>query len=290
MLNNHRSVAALVIAVAASAGAGADPLVQEGAAGRLEQVVSGQGMPDGPAWDGKFLWFPDVKKRQLLRYDPGDGKVTVVLDKAGVISATEMDHRGRLLLSENPLRRISRFDGEKVVAVVEHAEHKPPRNPNDLAVAEDGSIYHTLTATDEVWYTSGDGSRSKAVASVPKPNGIAISPDGKTLYVSAFVEKKVHAFEVNGDGTLGPGRVLAAMDDGTKELGADGTTCDSAGNVYCAGPKHIWVWNSQGELLVKIDVPQKPINCEFGDADRKSLYITAGDSIYRVRMNVTGAE
>jgi len=280
------TLAAVVCALGASAAVAGDRLVAHGAS--LEQVVRGQGMPDGPAWDGRFLWFPDVKKRQLLRYDPADGQVTVVLSDAGVISATAMDPQGRLLISENPLRRISRLDASGPVVIVQHAEQKPPRNPNDLAVSREGAIYHTLTATDEVWYTSPDGSRSEAAARVPKPNGIALSPDGRTLYVSAFAEKKIYAFEVQADGSLGGERVLATMDDGTKDLGADGMTCDSAGNIYCAGPKHIWVWSPRGELLTKIEVPQKPINCEFADPDLKSLYITAGDSIYRLRMNVAG--
>lgn len=256
---------------------------------KLEQVVPGMGMPDGPAWSGKALYFPDVKKQQIYRYDPATKKTELVRDKAGLVSAMAF-HPGRgVLMCEHVLRKISQLDGEAVKPLFEHAESKPPRNPNDLAVAKDGGIYHTLTSTDEVWYNSADGKQSLAVAPVPKPNGIALSPNGKTLYVSAFVDKKVHAFGVKKDGTLGEGRVIASMDDGSKELGADGMTCDSRGNIYCTGPKHVWVWSPKGELITKIELPQKPINCEFGDTDGKSLYITAGDSIYRLRMNVKGA-
>ena len=252
----------LLILVATTPLFAAEPLISPDA--KLEEVVTGLGMPDGPAWDGHVLWFPDVKKQQLYKYDPASKQTTLVLDKAGLISATAMDPHGHLLLSENPLHRISRLNGDKVEVVFEHPEHKPPRNPNDLAVAKDGGIYDTLTGTDEVWYRSADGSKSLAVGAVPKPNGIALSPDGKTLYVSAFIDKKVHAFDVKPDGLLGPGRIFAFADDGLKEPGADGMTCDAARNLYCTLPKDIWVWNPKGELLARIPVPKKPINCEFG--------------------------
>jgi sugar lactone lactonase YvrE len=277
-----RTVMAALLLLAGVSVRAADGLIAQGA--DLEEVVTGLGMPDGPAWDGKLLWFPDVKKQQLYKYDPATQQTTLVLDKAGIISATAMDHRNRLMLSEHLLGRISRFEGEAVAPVVQHDEHTPPRRPNDLAVARDGGIYHTLTATDEVWYTSTDGSRSLAVARVPRPNGIALSPDGKTLYVSAFLDKKIHAFPVQPDGLLGPGTIFASADDGLKESGADGLTCDSAGNVYCTLPRSIRVWDPRGAPLATIEIPKKPINCEFGDADGKSLYITAGDSIYRLRI------
>ena len=86
---------------------------------------------------------------------------------------------------------------------------------------------------------------------------------------------------------MGPGRLFAAMDSRAGK-GADGMCVDRAGNVYCAGPKHIWIWSPSGELLEKTENPERPINCTLGDSDLRSLYITGFGGLYRIRMNAYG--
>ena len=123
------------------------------------------------------------------------------------------------------------------------------------------------------------------------PNGITLSPDGSILYVASFVPKKIWAYSLTpqpgGQLKTGAGRILASMDSGP-EKGADGMTTDRAGNIYCAGPGAIWIWDPTGTLLDRIPVPTRPINCTFGDPDMRTLFITGFGGLYRVRMRISG--
>lgn len=254
----------------------------------LETIATDFGLADGPAWDGgSNLYFPDVKGGKLYRYHPRSGKVSVVLDDAGRISATYFNH-GKLYLSDNGNSQISVLDGKKKVRIAgQPTDAKPPRRPNDLVVDQQGGIYYTLTGQGEVVYISPEGKQSVAVNDIKTPNGLILSPDGKTLYVAAYVPKEIWAYDVTKPGTTANGRLFAKMDSGP-DKGADGMTTDRAGNVYCAGPADIWIWNPAGKLLGKIHTPTRPINCGFGDSDMRSLYITGFGGLYRQRMNAYG--
>ena len=253
----------------------------------LETISTEFGLADGPAWDGWSLYIPDVKGQKLFRYIPKQKKLQTVLSDAGRISASFYSE-GQLYLSDNAESRIAILKGKQKVALTQHdKDAKPPIRPNDLVVAADGGVYHTLTRQNQVFYRSPSGKESVAVENIETPNGITMSPDGRTLYVSAFVPKKVWAYDVAEDGSCSNGRLFSELDKGP-ERGADGMAIDRAGNVYCTGPKHVWIWSPDGKLLSKIETPGKPINCTFGDADMMSLYITCFGGVYRQRMQIAG--
>lgn len=267
-------------------GAAADSVVDTKSP--LETIATDFKLADGPAWDGtKHLYFPDVKGEKLYRYTPSTGKVQLFLNDAGRISASYYSHN-KLFLSDNGASRISVLNGnEKTPIAGQPANAKPPRRPNDLVVDQQGGIYYTLTGAGEVIWISPEGKQRVAIAKIKTPNGLILSPDGKTLYVAAYVPKEIWAYSVTGPGMTGKGRLFAKMDSGP-EKGADGMTVDSSGNVYCAGPAAIWIWNPNGKLLAKIKTPTRPINCAFGDQDLRSLYITGFGGLYRQRMNTRG--
>jgi sugar lactone lactonase YvrE/acetyl esterase/lipase len=261
----------------------AEPLVDP----KLEKVGGEFGLPDGPAWDGGGLYVPDVKGQKLYRYVPRTKKWQVVLPESGRISAS-FYNLGQLYLSDNGNSRIGRLVGKEIETVAAHDPNEtPPSRPNDLVVDKNGGIYYTLTRQGHVIYVSPDGKAEVAIEKIETPNGLILSPDGMTLYVASYVPKKIWGYVVGADGKVSDGRVFAAMDEGP-EKGADGMTIDRAGNVYCAGPKHVWVWSPSSNLLAKIKTPTRPINCAFGDADMRSLYITCFDGVYRQRMNTYG--
>lgn len=263
----------------------ASPLLEPGSS--LELVQEGFGLADGPAWDGSKLWFPDVKGEALYQYQPRSGKVTVVQKDIGRISAA-FYNLGRLYLSDNGRSEISLWEGGALKRMAgEDPNAQPPARPNDLVVDHSGGLYYTLTRQGQVVYVSPEGERKVVLDAVDSPNGIILSPDQKTLYVASYVPKKILAFPLNRPGQPGEGRVWAAMDPGEAK-GADGMTVDTAGNVYCAGPDAVWIWNPQGKLLEKITTPTRPINCAFGDSDMRTLYITGFGGLYRQRMNVYG--
>jgi sugar lactone lactonase YvrE len=259
----------------------AEPLVDESAS--LETLETDFGLADGPAWDGKdTLYVPDVKGQKLFAWQPESRKRVVVLENAGRISASYY-RNGRLHLADNGESKISLLAEGTKKAIADLA----PAKPNDLVVDAAGGVYCTLTKEGQVAYIGPDGTKQIAVEGIETPNGIVLSPDERTLYVSAYAPKQIWAYAVTGPGKTSGGRMLAAMDDGEAK-GADGMTIDRDGNIYCAGATDIWIWNPAGDLLHKIPCPTRPINCTFGDADLKSLYITGFGGLYRQRMNAAG--
>lgn len=254
----------------------------------LETIATDFVLADGPAWDGRgSLYFPDVKGGKLYRYQPRNGKVQVFLNDAGRISASFFS-QGKLYLSDNGNSRIAVLAGKQIKPIAgQPTDAKPPRRPNDLVVDQQGGIYYTLTGAGEVFWISPQGEQNLAIKNIKTPNGLILSPDGKTLYVAAFVPKEIWAYDVIAPGVVQNGRLFAKMDSGP-DKGADGMTIDRAGNVYCAGPADIWIWNPDGKLLAKIHTPTRPINCAFGDSDMRSLYITGFGGLYRQRMNTYG--
>ena len=278
----------LFAATIVSAQAKIDTVVDR--ASPLETVSTDFGLADGPAWDGYALMIPDVKDQKLFRYIPAKKEMSVFVPEAGRISASFFNH-GRLFLSDNPNGQIAFLDGKTKVPVttfdkIKQADEKPYR-PNDLVVDQHGGMYVTFTPQNKVIYIDAEGKQSVAVDGIDTPNGITMSPDEKTLYVSSFIPKKIWAYQITKPGQTVNARQFASMDKGP-ERGADGMTIDRAGNIYCAGPKHIWIWRPGGALVDKIECPAKPINCAFGDSDMRTLYITGPGGLYRQRMKIPG--
>lgn len=264
----------------------AGSLIEKGA--QLELISNDFELADGPSWNGSRLLIPDVKGEKIYQYDPKSGKMETFVPEAGRISASYYNN-GRLYLSENAHGRISWLNGSKRIEPIagQDLESNPRARPNDLVADDQGGIYYTLTGPGQVVYIDPDGKQRIAVSNIASPNGLILSPDQATLYVAATGSKKIWAYPILGPGQTGPGRLFAAMDSGP-EKGADGMCVDRAGNVYCAGPKHIWIWSPSGELLEKIETPERPINCAFGDSDQRSLYITGFGGLHRIRMNAYG--
>ena len=262
---------------------------------KVEKVTDGFDLADGPAWDGmSALYVPDVKGQKLWRYVTRTGKKYPVLTDAGRISATFFSH-GKLFLSENSAARIAWLKGKEKVGIAgQDPNAKPPARPNDLVVDVNGGIYYTLTRQNQVVYIAPDGKQRVVVEKIETPNGIILSPDGRTLYVAAYVPKEIWAYDVDSQGSTSKARVFSRMDDGP-DRGADGMTIDRAGNVYCAGPKHVWVWSPSGKLLDRIETPTRPINCAFAGPDPQQLYITClpdpqtkQSAIYRIATRIAG--
>lgn len=261
-------------------------LIEPGA--ELELISSDFELADGPSWNGSRLVFPDVKGEKIYQFDPKTGTLSVLLENAGRISATYYNN-GKLHLSENAKSRISWLNDGMGIEVIagQDPDAKIPARPNDLVVDDQGGIYYTLTRQGQVVYIGTDGSQVVAASDIASPNGLILSPDQKTLYVSSTSTKKIWSFELTGPGQTAPGIHFASMDSGP-DKGPDGMSIDRAGNVYCAGPKHIWIWSPDGELLEKIETPERPINCTFGDNDLRTLYITGFSGLHRIRMSTYG--
>jgi gluconolactonase len=296
-----------------------DRLVPPGTS--LEKIVDDHGWAEGPVWvrDGGYLLFSDVVKNTIYRWKKGEGE-TVFLRPSGYTGSSPftgpepgsnglaLDPMGRLVFCQHGDRRISRREADgRLTALVDHFERKRINSPNDLVFKSNGDLYFTdppfgLPRTFDdpgkelsfqgVYRLTHGGRLTLLTKELSAPNGIAFSPDERTLYVSNADRRRLvwMAFEVNPDGTLGRGRVLY---DGTESLAdrrgtADGMKVDTQGNIFGAGPGGVYVFAPDGAMLGWFDFGGNVGNVAWGE-DGSTLFIAANAAVYRVRLTTGGA-
>ena len=269
---------------------------------RVERIASGFQFVEGPVWhpDG-YLLFSDIPANTIYRWTPGSPEAVVYRQPSNHSNGLTLDHENRLLACEHD-RRVSRTEADgTVLPIAERHQGRRLNSPNDIAVHSDGSIYFTdppygLPRQSEgkemdcngVFRLAPDGTLTLLDDTFVRPNGLAFSPDERTLYVDDTAEMHVRAFDVLPDGTLANGRLFADLRDPGEDGVPDGMKVDLAGNVFCTGPGGIWVLSPEGETLDRIQVPEVPANLAWGDADGKTLYITARTGLYRLRTQTGG--
>jgi gluconolactonase len=296
-----------------------DALVPPDAA--LEKVVDGHDWVEGPVWvrDGGYLLFSDVVRNEIYRWKQGQGE-SVVLKPSGYTGSEPfrgpepgsngltLDAEGRLVFCRHGDRSIARREHDgRITVLADRYEGKRLNSPNDLVYRSNGDLYFTDppfglpgTYTDRdkelpfqgVYRLRPDGTVDLLTRELSAPNGIAFSPDERTLYVSnADRERLVWlAFPVLADGTLGPSRVLY---DGTSSTAGrrgvgDGMKVDVHGNVFGAGPGGVYVFDPAGTLLGWLDFGGNVGNVAWGERG-STLFIAANATVYRVRLSTTGA-
>ena len=279
-------------------------LLAPGAA--LETLWGGGSFTEGGALagDGAVL-FSDIGDR-VMRFDPKAGSVTVFREPSGRANGLIFTPDGRLIAAEGANtgggRRVSVTGPDGAVrTLADRYQGKRFNSPNDLAVDRRGRVYFSdpRYGGDEareldfegVFRIDPDGRVERLETTARKPNGLAVSPDGKTLYVadSGPTRQALLALDLDGDGRVSNPRVL--HDFGTTR-GIDGLTVTADGRVVGAagsGPTAgVYVFSASGKLQGVIPVPEPPTNVEFGGAGRSTLYVTAGKSLYRVATTMTG--
>lgn len=278
-------------------GDGAVPIDPLAGIGAVELVQEGFMFLEGPAWrdaDGVLL-FSDIPANTIYQLAL-PATVTPFRDPSGNANGLASDAAGLLLAAEHGNRRVSRtMAGGQVVELAGDYEGDSLNSPNDLVVRSDGTIYFTdppygiseqqrELAFNGVFRVSPGGALTAEWqgATATRPNGIALSPDERTLYV-ADTTGPVRAYDVAIDGSLSGERVFT-----TEVANADGMAVDVAGNVYVAGADGIEVFAPDGASWGTIEVPRQPANCGFGGASLTTLYITARQGLYRVEMNLAG--
>lgn len=298
----------LLIALAAPA---ADPLPTFVAPGaRLEKLWGDGEFTEGPAEgpDGA-IYFSDIGNR-ILRFDPKTGKTTAFRDPSGRSNGLKFDAKGRLIACEGANaggnRRVSVTEKDGTVrTLADKYGGKRFNSPNDLTLDTKGRVYFSDPRYvgaepreldhESVYRIDPDGTVTRVTTDVRKPNGLVISPDGKTLYVSdhsgeAAQSRALVAYPLTADGSVGPRRVLH---DFGKERGIDGMTVAADGTVVAtAGAKAaggIYFFDPDGKKLGFLPTPEDPNNCCFAGPDRRTLYVTAGKSLYRVTLTLAGA-
>lgn len=267
---------------------------------KIEKIAGDFQFLEGPLWhrDG-FLLFSDTHKEAIFKWEEGKG-VSTYLKVPGNTNGLTFDNQRRLIGVNYGNHRLFReLSPGKVATVVEKYQDKRLNTTNDLVVKSDGSIYFTdpTYGVDPkereldfqgVYRLSPYGKLILLVDDFDQPNGLTFSPDEKILYI-ADSSKRLHirAFDVKPDGTLANGRVFIEMRTG-EPGGPDGLKVDTKGNVWTTGQGGVWVIDPSGKHLGTIKPPEIPANCAWGDADGKTLYMTARTGLYRVRTNAVG--
>jgi gluconolactonase len=268
-------------------------------------IASGLQFADGPFWHPEgHLLFADTPRDRVYRWHPRE-KLRTFRDPSSGTTAVALDREGRLLVAEQQAHRIARIEPEQTITtVVDRYEGTRLNGPHDLVVAPDGAIYFTdpvLGATSQreeqeldfqgVFRLAPDGRLTLLVRDLPRPNGIALSPDRRTLYLTDSQRAELLALPLGPDGdAAGTPRVLAAVKPWRPAMQGvpDGIAVAATGHIFVAGPGGVWVFDTNGGRLGVIATPETPSACAFGDKDRKTLFITARTRVYRVALRVAG--
>jgi gluconolactonase len=265
----------------------------------IEKLAEGFAFTEGPATDRQGnVYFTDQPNNRILKWSI-DGKLSVFVENAGRANGLYFDRDDQLFScsdENNELWRIDR-DGQHLVLLTAF-DNRKLNGPNDLWIHPDGGIYftdplyvrdywlrdpQTQQEGEYVYFLSPDYKDLIPVAiDLEKPNGIIGSPDGKRLYVADIGANKTYEYEIGADGSLDKKKLFAP-------LGSDGMTIDKEGNLYLTG-NGVTVFNPKGEQIAHIPVEADwTANVCFGGKDRKTLFITASQYLYGLRMNVEGA-
>ena len=290
--------------------------------GTVERLASGFYWAEGPVWfgDGRYLLFSDIPTNRILRWDDCSGQLSEFRHPSQHANGLARDRHGRLLACEHGTRRVTRteYDGSLTV-LADRFEGRRLNSPNDIVCASDGSIWFTDPPFGILGWWEGEpaepelpfqgvyridpasGELQCVLRDLAGPNGLAFSPDERTLYVvesRARPHRLIWAYDVQPAGSLGNKRLYASA----QGPGAyDGIAVDTLGNVWCGlgsdgslgtdpnGLDGVRVYDPQGVALAHIHLPERCANLCFGGPKRNRLFMAASHSLYALHLNVRGA-
>lgn len=312
-LVSHRTARSIVIALGAAAAvallAGAAHAQSPGgiagvvAPGVMPELVQeGFVFTEGPVGtpDGG-LYFSDIRPNRIHYLDPG-GKISLVREQTNGANGLALTRDGDLIAAEGEGKRISKRSRDGMVTTVtEGIAGKPFLSPNDVLVDAKGGIYITDPGprpvvpgrTAYVYYLPV-GAKEPVVLDdqIARPNGVTLTRDGKTLIVNDTLGPTVYAYDVLPDGSVKNKRTFAQLLDipEGKESGADGMALDREDRLYVTTVAGVQVFDAAGKHLGTIKVPRQPANAGFAGPDKRVLYITAREGLYRINMLAQGPD
>ncbi len=261
---------------------------------KVEKLAGGFNFIEGPAADAQGnIYFTDIPNNRIHKWAL-DGKLSTFRENSGGANGLYFDKDGNLLACEGGGRRLVSIDKKgQVTVLADSYQGKKFNSLNDLWIDPKGGIYFTDPRYgnrdgmeqdgEHVYYLSPDRKKLiRIIDDMVRPNGLIGTDDGKLLYVADHSDRKTFAYTVNEDGTLSNKKLFAPE-------GSDGMTIDNEGNVYLT-TNAVAVYNSKGQKIETIRVPEQPANVTFGGKDNQTLFITARTSLYSISMRVKGAE
>ena len=294
----HFLLLPLLLASLALNSLAAESIIAPGA--KLEKLGDGYAFTEGPAVDKDGnVFFTDQPNDRIVKWSAADGTFSDWLKPCGRANGTYFDKAGNLLAcadEENQLWSIA--PDKKITKLVFNHDGKLLNGPNDLWIRPDGGLYFTdplykrnywkrdparQQDGEHVYFLTPDRKTvTRVTTDLKQPNGIIGTPDGKTLYVADIGARKSYAYDIQPDGALANKRLFC-------NLGSDGMTIDTEGNVYLTG-KGVTVFDKTGKQIEQIPVSEAWTgNVTFGGQDGDLLFITASKSVYGLKMRVKGA-
>jgi gluconolactonase len=268
----------------------------------LELAATGYTFTEGPAWDGARLIFSDIPGDTVYAFIPGEGPPTVLYTPSANANGHTFDREGRLLNAEHGSGEVTRWtqqDGRKTIVAAYQGKHL--NSPNDVVVRSDGLIlftdppYGLGQRQSEVGFSGVfalDEASGRMVLIddvLSRPNGLALSPDEKVLYVGDTATQTLWAYDLAADGTASGKRLVVDVTDESRPGRVDGVRVDSAGRVYVTCPGGICVVDpARGEVIERLATPKRATNLAWGGPDLSELYITALTDVYRVKTRAKG--
>lgn len=287
----------------------------------VTRVATGFQFTEGPIWvpsgpGGPYLLFSDIPANTIYRWRPG-AHATIWRRPSGPSNGITLDRHGRLLVCEDHRRRVTRAEiagrgeyGDEPIVLASHYDGRRLNSPNDIVTRSDGAVYFT-----DPTYGLGRGREEQSArrvylipadvadgttASAPaqpiaiaegfsQPNGLAFSTDERRLYVDDSEQCNLRVFDVASDGTLSGGVVLCSLDRSMGKGNPDGLKVDARGNLWVTAPGGLWILAADGRPRGHLAFPEVTANLNWAETDRRTLYVAASASIYRLRLQVAGA-
>lgn len=281
---------------------------------KIEVLASGFNWSEGPVWKDGGIVFSDVPENTVFGWKEGEKAASVVLKPSGSLNGKggqgsnglAVDAQGRLVLCQHGERRVARLEKDgSFTALADRFEGKRFNSPNDLVIAKSGIVYFTdppyglKKGTDQpelgfhgIFSVDASGKVSLLDKAVRFPNGIALSPDEKTLYVAVSdpQDTRVIAYDLATPGAAS--RVVfnaQSLKSPQRKGGCDGMKVDAQGNIWTTGPGGVLILDKNGKHLGSILTGQATANCAWGGDDRFTLYITADMFLLRVKTKTRGS-
>ena len=281
---------------------------------KVERIATGLRWGEGPVWfgDGRFLLWSDIPNNRIMKWEEETGAVSVFRKPSNNANGNTRDRQGRLITCEHDARRVSRteYDGS-ITVIADRYDDKPLNSPNDVVCKSDGSIWFTdppfgilgfyeghvdkVELPTNVYRWDPHSKKLSVVASdIARPNGLAFSPDESKLYVveAGVTPRVIRVFDVVAGGLqLANSRTLiTAEPDGSP----DGLRVDVDGNLWAGwgmgreGLDGVSVFNPEGKLIGRIDLPERCANLCFGGRHRNRLFMCGSTSVYSLFVNTQG--
>lgn len=281
---------------------------------KVERIATGMRWSEGPVWfgDGRFLLWSDIPNNRIMKWDEETGAVSVFRKPSNNSNGNTRDRQGRLLTCEHDTRRVTRteYDGS-ITVIADGFNGKPLNSPNDIVCRSDGSIWFTDPPFGILGFYEGHPAKqelpthvyrwdpetkklSVVADDIRRPNGLAFSPDEKKLYVveAGVTPRAIRVFDVSAGGDqLNNGRTLLTAENGGTP---DGFRVDVDGNLWVGwgmgqeGLDGVSVFNPDGRLIGRIDLPERCGNVCFGGRHRNRLFMCGSTSVYSLFVNTQG--